>query len=103
MKDEARSVSGLAHWESTPSLVLTFLMWARHDCTADRPSVSSEEVPESSWNVGLDHMAADDRIWGHIVDRDEEEYLGTWASSALGESCYSYAKTWYELDGRGTK
>jgi hypothetical protein len=48
-------------------------------------------------------MAADDRIWGHIVDRDEEEYLGTWASSALGESCYSYAKTWYELDGRGTK
>ena len=45
--------------------------------------------------VGLDHTA-DDRAWGCIVDRDEEECLATWVSLALEESCYFYyARTWW--------
>lgn len=53
-------------------------------------SLASQEQTESSSNAGLGHMV-DDREWGHIVDQEEGEYLTTWVSLVLEESCYSYA------------
>jgi len=55
----------------------------------DHPSVPSEEQSDSS-NVDLEYIAADDRIWGHIVDLGDG-WSATWAFLALGESCCSYA------------